>query len=87
MSTTVPVADPSTGTTRTLPVLAMQLEDTDAAHLALDRKHASANGTDPADRILSTAIFYLGEAVKASSNPERALRALQVALGMTTVEG
>ncbi|MEU6702566.1 hypothetical protein [Streptomyces wuyuanensis] len=68
---------------------------TDAQHLALDKAHADfwgpGRGRTPdeeyADRVLSTAIFYMGAAVKASPNPEQTLRALHAALGMTTTEG
>lgn len=60
---------------------------TDERHLTLDKAHAQALDSDYADRVLSTAIFYLGAAVKASADPAQALRALHAALGMTTEEG
>lgn len=68
---------------------------TDARHLTLDKAHAdfwgSGHGRTPeaeyADRVMNTAIFYMGAAVKASADPAQALRALHVALGMTTQEG
>ncbi|MFD9225237.1 hypothetical protein ACFWDI_35735 [Streptomyces sp. NPDC060064] len=68
---------------------------TDARHLTLDKAHADFWGTghgrtsdaEYADRVMSTAVFYMGEAVKAAPDPAAALRALHVALGMTTTEG
>lgn len=64
---------------------------TDEQHLALDKAHADFWGVGPnadyANQLMHTAIFYLGAAVKASPDPEQALRALHIALGMTTTEG
>lgn len=68
---------------------------TDERHLTLDKAHADYWGTghgrtpaeEYANQVFSTAVFYLGAAVKASADPAQALRALHVALGMTTTEG
>lgn len=68
---------------------------TDAHHLVLDQVTAEIaadrNGATEADafadRLLSTAIFYMGESIKAAPDPAAALRALRAALSMTTLEG
>jgi hypothetical protein len=64
---------------------------TDERHLVLDRVKAEARaatlGTDPgdeyADAVLSTALLYLGEALRVAPDKGQAVRALRSALGLT----
>lgn len=68
---------------------------TDERHLTLDKVHAdywgSGHGRTPeaeyANQVFSTAVFYMGQAVRTAADPAQALRALHVALGMTGLEG